>query len=322
MKTLACALLAVMSFSSLAQSLDQTIGAKIERLSRASAQGTIARLSRMEKDELNNLMDRALQVVRDDGRDGLPDDYRPGTGGWIPGGGYGPGSNGPGPIDWRRNSSWERNQVVAYRDDNCTSSIIEVRAHDSCERLTSIYRGERLWSVAVNGQCVNIQDTTFANKCESLKTLALSQKVRTNDLELFTDDNCSGSAKFLDLDPGVDCSALGGVYTGIRIWSIKAAGGVCLNVQDTTFSAPRCEGYQTGILGMYESDGSRRRGDSVELFTDDHCMAPLTNVKRGDNCQALNNIYGGMRVWSIRHRGQCLNIQDTNYQNACQTYAQ
>lgn len=77
MKKTLSVLLTVLSFSSaFAQSLDQEIGRKIDRLNNASNRGDIARLSRVEKDELNSLMDRSLRVLRDDGRDGLPDDNR------------------------------------------------------------------------------------------------------------------------------------------------------------------------------------------------------------------------------------------------------
>jgi len=76
MKKTFCALLTLVSLSAFAQSLDHSISRKIDRLSSASTNGDIARLSRAEKDNLNNLMDRALQVIR-------ANDYRPGPG--IPG---------------------------------------------------------------------------------------------------------------------------------------------------------------------------------------------------------------------------------------------
>lgn len=325
MKKTLCALLAVMSFSAaFAQSLDQEIGRKIDRLNQASGRGDIARLSRTEKDELNGLMDRALRVVRDDGRDGIPDDRRPGRDP-IPGPFPGPGrdnDNRPGPIggDWRRNMSYARNEVVAYSDDNCRNVVTEVKASDSCSRLTTIYNNIRVWSISVNGTCLNITDSSMNAKCSDMQVLASSQRVRGSDLELYNDDNCSN--KLMDLDPGVDCNALAGVYTGMRIWSIKVPGANCMNITDTSFSGSRCQAYQDGILGMYESDGTRRRAnETVELFSDDNCAIKLTDVKQGDNCSALSNIFGGMRVWSIRYRGQCQNITDTSYKPACEMYA-
>ncbi len=72
---------------------------------------------------------------------------------------------------------------------------------------------------------------------------------------------------------------------------------------------------------MYENDGSRRRGDEVELFSDDRCLAPVMSVKRGTNCQALDGVFSGQRVWSVRFRGQCVDIQDTTFRPACEGYA-
>lgn len=317
MKKTFCALLAVMSFSAaFAQSLDQEIGRKIDRLNRASNRGDIARMSRIEKDELNSLMDRALRVVRDDGRDGIPDDRRPGRDS-IPGPIPGPGRDGG---DWRRNMSYARNTVIAYSDDRCSQQITEVRAHDNCSLINTMYNNVRLWSISVNGKCLDIADTSINRKCEDMRTLAASQQVRSADLELFSDDRCS--SKLMDLDPGVDCQALAGVYTGMRIWSIRVAGQTCLDIADTSFTANRCESYQDGIMSTYENDGSRRRAsETVELFSDDRCGVKLTDVNRGDNCSALGNIFGGMRVWSIRYRGQCQDIHDTSYIPACERYS-
>lgn len=95
------------------------IASKIDRLSRALAQGRIDRMSRIEKDELNGLLDRALEVVRDDGRDGLPDDPRFPRPDVRPFPGPGPGPV-PGPVEPRygRHGRREGMMVVALLENN------------------------------------------------------------------------------------------------------------------------------------------------------------------------------------------------------------
>jgi hypothetical protein len=80
MKKLALALLAVTSFSALAQNLDRDIQMKIDRLS--NARNDISRLSYGEKSDLNNALSNAINVLR-------LDDRRPGPGP-IPGPGPSP----------------------------------------------------------------------------------------------------------------------------------------------------------------------------------------------------------------------------------------
>lgn len=83
MRKLAFALLAMTSFSALAQNLDSDIQRKIERLNNLSVRGDISRLSHSEKSELDQALKGALRIARDQ------DDRRPvpGPGPQIPGGG-------------------------------------------------------------------------------------------------------------------------------------------------------------------------------------------------------------------------------------------
>ena len=255
MKTRVCLLLAVLSFSAFA---DHVIDRKIQRLQKASISGEIDRLSPVERDILNRGLDAALKILRMDddrdvGRDNRGDDYRD------------PGRRND---DWRRNSSYARNEVVAYTDDSCRSVLTPVTMSDSCGRLNSIFGEQRLWSVAINGKCINTVDTNFRNKCDELQDLASSQSPRSDDLIVYTDDSCR--AQLTVLDPGVNCSALGNVLSGSRVWSVKL-NGKCVNIPDTTFSAQKCDGYVDALLSSYENDGRRRSSESVEMFSDDSC---------------------------------------------------
>lgn len=305
MKKTACLLLAVFSFSAFA---DHVIDRKIQRLQQASISGEIDRLSSTEKDILSRGLDAALKILRmDDDRDiGRGDrdtDYR------------GPGRR---DNDWRRNSSYERNEIVAYKDDYCRNVLTPVTAQDHCGRMSSIFNNQNVWSVSINGKCINTPDTQFQNKCDDLQELAASQKPRTADLTVYTDDYCRNELTVLD--PGVNCHALGGVLNTSNVWSVKL-NGKCVNIPDTKFSAQKCDGYVDALLSSYENDGRRRAGEEVEMFSDDYCRNTVATIQRGDNCEALNNVFNGQNIWSIRYRGQCVNITDTTFRPACETYA-
>jgi hypothetical protein len=306
MKTTVLAVLACLSFSALADTL---IDARIERLQRASRGGDIDRLSYAEKEIVKSGLDQALSVLRQDDRRPTPNpipDYRPNP-------------NQGGNNDWRRNASFNRNDVNVYSDDRCGQIVTEIRPRDNCNRLSTIFGNQRAWSVSLNGQCIDINDTTFERICPDVQNLANDQKPRTEDLVVFTDDRCG--SKISVIDPGVDCNALGTVLNGTRAWSVSL-NGQCVDINDKTFNASTCQEFQDAVLADYDSAGNRRRGDTVELFTDDRCGNSLYTVKRGLKCEDLNGVFGGQRVWSVRFRGQCVDINDTTFLPACQTYAQ
>ncbi|MFL5786187.1 MAG: hypothetical protein ACJ76H_16330 [Bacteriovoracaceae bacterium] len=307
MKTTLLAVLACLSFSALADSL---IDARLERLQRASQNGEIDRLSYQEKAILKIGLDQAISVLRSDDRPAPrpTPDYRP-TPNPIP--------NGNG--DWRRNSSYDRNDVAVYSDDRCGVKITDISARENCDRLSVIFGQQRAWSVSINGQCIDINDTTFGDICSEASNLARAQKPRTEDLVAYSDDRCS--TRVAVIDPGVDCNALGAVLSQSRVWSVSV-NGQCVDIQDEYFDANTCNSFQNGVLADYDNSGNRRRGDTVEMFSDDRCGTPVYSVKRGADCQALNGIFNNQRIWSVRFRGQCVDINDTTFLPACQSYAQ
>ena len=306
MKKTIVALLAVVSISSVfAQSLEMEIRRKIDRLAQAGDDRAIARLSRVEKDEMNSLMTRALQVLRDDGRDGLPDDRRDRPG---------PGP-GPGPRDWRRNSSWERNQVIAYSDFSCRTQVTALRGNDDCARLGTIYATQYVGSVNLNGECQQVTMQSFRNSCQNLVNLAAEQKPRTTDMVLFSDFSCR--TKVIDIDTGTSCAPLTAVLGSKYIGSVQLAGGVCTQITMRAFNNNNCTALQDAVLAGYENDGRRRRSESIEMFSDFSCRTPVTTIQRGDNCQALNALYDNKYVGSINFRGQCVQQQMKSFLNAC-----
>src|SRR5690606_18769156 len=122
------------------------------------------------------------------------------------------------------------------------------------------------------------------------------------------------------IDPRVNCSALANSLQKPNVWSVRLF-GQCVNIPDTTLTVQRCEAYQDAVLAFYDAEGSRRRGDDVELFSDDSCARRVTTVKKGMDCRAVNGVFTGQNVWSVRFRGQCVNIPDTNFLNACESFS-
>ena len=118
MRKLAIALLAMTSFSALAQSLDSDIQRKIERLNSLSLRGDISRLSYSEKSELDQNLRSALRIARD------MDDRRPPT---IP--------------DYRRPSRRFDTQAVIMVTDNIgRSKVLTLGGRNPGDVLTECTR--------------------------------------------------------------------------------------------------------------------------------------------------------------------------------------
>lgn len=214
----------------------------------------------------------------------------------------------PGPIGGAK--------IVAYSDDHCRDVITEVTQRDSCGQLESIYGHQRLWSISIDGKCRDIQDrASFRGSCEWLQGLSRDLRPAPHPtIQLYKDDHCADP--LLDLDTYTNCPAWHSVVGNSRIWSVRAEGR-CYNIQDREFNPQSCEDMKhAGRATQFR----QKQPDAIELFTDDHCAAPLTYVQRGDDCAGLGQLYGRERVWSIRFRGRCENIQDTNFPAACSAY--
>lgn len=121
MRKLAIALLAMTSFSALAQNLDSDIQRKIDRLNNLSIRGDISRLSYSEKLELDQTLRGALRIARDQ------DDRRP-----VPGPGPGPG-NRPG----RR---FDTQAVVMVTDNIGRSKVMTFGGRNPGDILTECTR--------------------------------------------------------------------------------------------------------------------------------------------------------------------------------------
>ncbi len=292
MKKILLALTLTFAVSALA---DGIIADKLAQINKASVSGQIDRLSQNEKYLITQNLDQVLSILNLSAPSQRPD--RP---------------------DWRRHPNYERNKVISYSDDYCTRVITEFKPSDRCQSLGAIFGSSIVKAVSVNGNCTNSVDTYFRNSCDSMVDLAGAQRPRTADLEVFSDDYCT--RKLTTIDPGVDCQSLGDVLNGTQARSVILDGKTCVNLIDRNFSAHTCLDYQDGVVSRYETDGTRRRGDAVELFSDDYCTRGVTTIRRGDNCSALSGIFGTLGIRSVNFRGQCVNITDTAFAYACDSY--
>jgi hypothetical protein len=132
---------------------------------------------------------------------------------------------------------------------------------------------------------------------------------------MYSDDNCSRA--LLDIDSQTSCHAWNTVLGGMPVWSIRVEGR-CRNIADRNYTPQVCEQFQHSGNVLQRR---MKQPDAIELFTDDSCARELTHVQRGDDCSAMNGVYGDAQVWSIRFRGRCENIPDTNFPSACQNYS-
>jgi hypothetical protein len=169
--------------------------------------------------------------------------------------------------------------------DSCSGELVPVGLETPCGSLSG-----SAWSVLVDGQCLDIVDTTAANACEQYRN-GLPRGPR-----LFaSSDSCGGS--FIPIDRYTRCNSLPG-----NTWSVLD-GGECLNIVDTT-AAEACREYQYGVP----------RGPRI-FSASDSCGGAFIPIGNDTRCDSLTG-----SAWSILDGGECLNIVDTTAALACREY--
>jgi hypothetical protein len=206
-----------------------------------------------------------------------------------------------------------RMDVRAFSDDNCSRPITPVIASDSCGALSGVFGNAQVWSVSIDGRCINTPDRSFTNVCPSLVAAAAQPRIEAQAI-LYADDNCSNQV--IGIDPNVDYRTLDTVLRGMPIWSIRLDNR-CINIPDVNFTGDYGAGLAESLRGMRAFGNA---GEAIEFFSDDSCSRPLTYVRQGDRCELLSRFFTNMQVWSVKFRGSCVNISDTTFGNACATY--
>lgn len=318
MRLLTTTLVLSMSFSALANNLNTQIENKIEKLKVMKDSGQTRILDRADKQTVVSYLHAALEIVeanrdRRDRRMERRSERRTET----------RSNRGSRRGEWSRHASYARNTVAAFTGNYCYSSnkILDITPRDKCSHLT-LFSTQALRSISINGKCIDIPNTTFGAKCEDLVDLANSQKPRTNDLEVFTGNYCYSSNKLATIDPGTNCGPVGKILDGLNVRSVKL-GDKCVDIPNTTFSVNKCIDYQDAVYATYENDGSRRERGSVELYSGNYCYSSnrVKTIGRRTDCSAMNKIFDGQMIRSVKFRGKCIDIPNTNFLNACQEHS-
>jgi hypothetical protein len=276
-----------------------TIAQKLAIISQAERAGGLARLPSSDLQLIHDSLDNILTVIQ------------PTSG----------GSSGDVVIISDPTPPLELSQIIAYSDDYCAAPITELFSTDQCNQLSNALGDSRLWSVKINGQCIDIYDTSFRNKCPSLVALAGVPKPKRNDLELYISDDCSPITKTVTIGPLTQCQPLVSTLDSKQVWSIKWQ-GQCIDTSDISFNMNSCNSYVEATKAVAESRGNDDLPqNTATLFSDDYCKMKISTVNRGSPCATFDKMFNSRQVWSVLFRGQCININDTSFYNACSAYS-
>lgn len=181
--------------------------------------------------------------------------------------------------------------AVLYRSDRCDSSMVAIiNPGTSCNGLGS----QNIWGVKLNGQCLDISDAPANQVCERFKAGGRGS-------QLFRSDNCTSNA-MASIGPETNCKAMG----RDNIWAARV-GGECGDISDSPFE-DTCERFKAG-------------NDGVLLYKSDSCSSKelVGSVGFGSDCTAAG-VRNGPRVWAVKIQGQCEDISDMNFEEACKRF--
>jgi len=175
--------------------------------------------------------------------------------------------------------------------DSCSGSpIAVVRENTRCEN----FGNESVWSIAINGACQDVPDTTLREACRTYKGAAsASIKIYSSS------DRCSGEVGAY-VSPSTNCASLGNGPA----WSVMKD-GVCTDIRDTTL-AEACRQFQGAI------------GPSVTIYGgSDRCQGEVAAYANATtNCASL----GSGSAWSVKIEDECIDITDTTLSAACEMH--
>jgi hypothetical protein len=198
---------------------------------------------------------------------------------------------GPGP-----NPPYDDNdRVEIYKSDTCSDSLVAVvDSRTDCERLGN----DRAWAVRINGQCLDIQDTTLTKACQ-----AFSGGMR--GVKLYHSDNCQGSL-LGTVGRRSDCSRFAEVVNNSNVWAIEV-NGRCKDIADMN-PKDACEAFKGGDHG------------GVKFYHSDNCSDGLIAIVNNPaDCRKFTP--STPRVWAIEVNGQCQDISDMSFVDACARFA-
>lgn len=118
-------------------------------------------------------------------------------------------------------------RISVYRSDSCSSSLVATL--DSYTDCDSMANGqERVWGIAINGQCADIADTTLSNACVAFKDAGDYRAVK-----FYRSDSCASSMVATASHSG-RCAELSARMGAERVWAVEI-NGRCEDIADTDF---------------------------------------------------------------------------------------
>jgi hypothetical protein len=185
--------------------------------------------------------------------------------------------------------------VLLYHSDSCESSslIAAANAGTNCQALAET-SSSSVWAVKLGNQCLNISDTSIEKAC----TLYQGGGSGT---QFYHSDSCSSGELLAVVDYGSNCDKLAEMVNS-SVWAIKY-NGTCFDISDRNIETV-CARFKGGA-------------DSVALYHSDSCNPSdlIGLVGRGTKCS--DPAQPSESVWAVSINGQCQNISDLSYEDAC-----
>lgn len=123
-------------------------------------------------------------------------------------------------------------KIELYENDSCYDDdlIGIMNSTTDCNRFAS---SKRVWSIKVNGQCIDTNDTTAPNACHAFKAMGSQQAVK-----LYHSDTCSDSLVAV-VDYTTECERFKGLG---MVWAIEID-GQCKDVSDQS-AVKACQSFK------------------------------------------------------------------------------
>ena len=180
--------------------------------------------------------------------------------------------------------------AIYGRTDSCDRDRVigAVRPDTNCDIFSD---SGVAWSIKVDGQCVNITDTTPRRACAQVQSYG-------PNVIYGRSDSCATDKALGAVHPDTDCNRFSQSQDS---WSIKAD-GQCINISDTNARRACIQVQGEGPNVVYGRSDSCARDKA------------LGAVGKKTNC---NDFDSNQVAWSIRVEGDCINIVDTTAPRAC-----
>ena len=189
--------------------------------------------------------------------------------------------------------------TIYGRSDSCSQSAIAltVSPETSCQKLSD---SDIAWSIKVGGRCINITDTNVRAACHQVQ---LKQAGANANAVYGRSDNCSDQLVTQVVGRKTRCERLSNEDAA---WSIKV-NGRCRNITDTN-QRNACNQVKSQIGGSDAANAVYGRSDNCSAG------AILATITGRSKCERYSNTQA---AWSIKVKGRCISISDTNVRNAC-----